>query len=262
MTFTYTPAEIRAKKVLADCGVDDPTEMELSVIIRGRRAYYDEVPLKGKEGEIVSVGERSIITVNSNILFLPKKRFACAHELGHYELHRTIQPIFSDSEEELMSWYRGGPHEVEANAFAAEFLMPSELFRKECERKKFEPKVITHLSERFLTSKMATILKFVKRGNHPVFIVYCMDGKMKWWKKSEDFYHYSLFEYDSPPPTGTVAYEMFSGKKAYLNDEAKQDIWKSDWFKMKDDREQDSRFYEYCVFARSYNYTLSVIWEK
>jgi hypothetical protein len=55
---------------------------------------------------------------------------------------------------------------------------------------------------------------------------------------------------------------MFSGKKAYMNDEAKQDIWKSDWFKMRDDREQDSRFYEYCVFAQSYNYTLSVIWEK
>ena len=262
MTFTYTRAEMKAKKVLAACGVDDPTEMELSVIIRGRKAYYDETPLRGKEGEIVSVGQRSIITVNSNILFLPKKRFAGAHELGHYELHRTIQPVFCDSEEELMSWYRGGPHEVEANEFAAEFLMPSELFRKECERKKFEPKVITHLSERFLTSKTATILKFVKRGNHPVFVMYCKDGKMKWWKKSEDFYHYSLFEYDFPPPTGTVAYEMFSGKKAYMNDEAKQDIWKSDWFKMRDDREQDSRFYEYCVFARSYNYTLSVIWEK
>jgi Zn-dependent peptidase ImmA (M78 family) len=260
--FHYTPAEIRAKKVLDECGLNDPTEEPIPVIIRGRKAFYEEVPLNGKEGEIVSVGSRSIITVNSDIQFETKKRFAAAHEMGHYEMHRHIKPVFSDTEEDLLSWYRGGPHELEANEFAAEFLMPTDIFHKECERKKFEPKVIIHLSDRFQVSKSATILRFVKRGNHPVFVMYCKDGKMKWWKKSEDFYHFSVYEYDAPPPSGTVAYEMFSGKKTYSGDEAKQDIWKSDWFHMRSDREQDTRFYEYCLFARSFNYTLSVIWEK
>ena len=177
-------------------------------------------------------------------------------------MHRTIKPVFSDTEEDLMDWYRGGPHEVEANEFAAEFLMPSEVFRNECERKKFEPKVISYLSDRFQVSKMATILKFVQRGNHPVFVVYCKDGKMKWWKKSEDFYHFGLFQYDAPPPTGSVAYEICSGKKGYSGDEAKQNIWKSDWFEMRSDKEKNTRFYENCLFAKSFNYTLSVIWEK
>ncbi|HYD90357.1 MAG TPA: ImmA/IrrE family metallo-endopeptidase, partial [Flavobacterium sp.] len=185
-----------------------------------------------------------------------------SHELGHYEMHRDIKPIFSDTEEDLLNWYRGGEHEIEANEFAAEFLMPSELFRKECERKKFEPKVIDHLSNRFQVSKTAAILKFVKRGNHPVFVVFCKDNKMKWFKKSDDFYHYSLFEYNAPPPTGSVSYEIFSGKKAYYGEEAKQDIWKSDWFKMNNADEPNSRFFEFCLYAKSFNYTLSVIWEK
>lgn len=262
MIFNYTPSERAAKKVLDECGLDDPTEVPLPYIIFGRKAFYDEVPMSGKEGEIVSVAGRSIITVNAAIQYETKKRFAAAHELGHYEMHKNIRPIFSDTEEDLMSWYRGGEHEVEANEFAAEFLMPSEIFHKECERKKFDPRVIEHLANRFQVSKTAAILKFVKRGNHPVFVVFCKDGKLKWWKKSEDFRHFFPFEYGAPPPSGSVAYEIISGKRAYFGDESKQDIWKSDWFQMWNDDERDSRFFEYCLYVRSYNYTLSVIWEK
>lgn len=263
MNFRFSEAEIKAKKVLDDCGLSDPVGFPLYKIIMGRKAFYEEAPLMGKEGEIVSVGGRSIITINSNIQFETKKRFAATHELGHYEMHRDLRPIFSDTEEDLMNWYQAGPQEMQANEFAAEFLMPSEIFHKECERKKFEPKIIDHLANRFLVSKTAAILRFVKRGNHPVFVVFCKDNKMKWWKKSDDFYHFcELFKRDAPPPPGTVAHEIFSGKKSYVGDEAKQDIWKSDWFRMKDDNEKDTRFFEYCLYARSFNYTLSVIWEK
>lgn len=261
MNFNFSQSELKARLILEECGLNDPTELPLSDIIMGRGAFYEELPLEGKEGEIVSANERSIITVNSNITYPTKKRFVAAHELGHYEMHRNIRPVFADTEEELMSWFKGGPQEVEANEFASEFLMPSELFYKECERKKFEPKVIEQLANRFQVSKTVTILSFLKRGNHPIFVVYCKDGKMKWWKKSTDFFHYSLFQYNEPPPTGTVAYEVFSKGKAYYGEEAKQDIWKSDWFEMRGN-EQDSRFYEYCLYARTWNYSLSVIWQR
>jgi Zn-dependent peptidase ImmA (M78 family) len=262
MDFHYTVSELKAKHVLEECGLTDPTDLALPFIIQGRKAFYEEVPLKGKEGEIVSVGERSIITINSNIQFESKKRFAAAHELGHYEMHRSLKPVFSDTEEQLIDWYQVGGHEQEANEFASEFLMPSEVFYKECYRKKFDPNVINHLSARFQVSKTAAILKFVNRGNHPVFVVYCKDGKMKWWKKSIDFHHFGLFKYNAPPPSGTVAFEVASGKKSYPAEEARQDIWKSDWFQMRGNEERDSRFFEYCLFAKTYNYSLSVIWEK
>jgi Zn-dependent peptidase ImmA (M78 family) len=263
--FKFSEAEIKARRVLDECGLNDPVGIPMKRIILGRKAFYEETPLQGKEGEIVSVGGRSMITIDSNIQYETKKRFAAAHELGHHEMHRGLSPIFSDTEFDLMNWYQAGPHEMQANEFAAEFLMPSEIFYKECQtktNKTFEPKLIQLLADRFEVSKTAAILRFAKRGNHPVFVVFCKDNKMKWFKRSEDFrYFCEIFKYDEPPPTGSVAYEIFSGKKAYMNDEAKQDIWKSDWFKMKDD-EQDSRFFEYCLHAPSYNYTISVIWEK
>lgn len=260
--FKYTKSELVARKVLEECGLDDPTEFPISEIILGRSAFYEEHPLDGKEGEIVSVDGRSIITINSNISFNTKKRFAAAHELGHFEMHRDLRPIFSDTEADLLSWYQGGEHEIEANEFAAEFLMPSEIFYRECFKKKFGPKVIEELAKRFQVSKTAAILKFVKRGNHPVFIVYCKDNKMKWFKYSEDWQYFSLFQKDQPPPSGTVASELFTTKKVYPNDELEQQIWKFDWFKPKYRDEEDTRFYEYCLFAKSYNYSISVIWEK
>lgn len=259
--FKYTKSELVAKRVLEDCGLDDPTEYPISEIILGRRAFYEEKPLEGKEGEIISIPGKSIITINSEIPFETKKRFAAAHELGHYEMHKNILPLFSDTEEELMSWYRGGPHELEANEFAAEFLMPSIKFNKECEGKRFGPEVIEYLANRFKVSKTAAILRFVKRGNHPVFIVYCKDNKMKWWKKSDDFYHYMNFKYDAPPPTGSVAYEIYTTSKVYKGDELKQQIWKEDWFEVKMD-EPAKPFFEYCLYVKSYNYTISIIWEK
>ena len=260
-SFIYTKAETAARQILTNCGLDDPTGVPLQTIILSQKAFYEEVPLDGKEGEIVSVNGKSIISINSNITFEGKKRFATAHELGHFVLHRNLLPVFSDTEEELMNWYQAGPHELEANQFAAEFLMPSHIFHKECERKKFGPEVIEHLARRFIVSKTAAILKFVARGNHPVFVIFCKNGLMKWWKKSDDFYPFCNFRHNAPPPSGSVAAEIFSKKKTYFNDEAKQEIWKSDWFELKDD-ENDSKFFEYCLFSPSYNYTISVVWQR
>lgn len=261
MTFSFTPAERAAQNILKMCGLDDPTELPISEIILGRNAYYQESPLEAKDGEIVTVGSKSIITVNSDIPWEAKKRFAAAHELGHYEMHRKLSSIFIDTEEDLLNWYQGGPQEMEANEFASEFLMPTDIFYAACKGRKFGPSVIDHLANRFQVSKTATILKFVRAGNHPVCVVYCKDNKMKWWKRSHDFRYFLEFNRDNHPPTGSVAYEIFTAKKIYLGDESKQQIWRSDWFRMRDD-DEDSKFFEYCLFAKAYNYTISIIWEE
>lgn len=262
MEFKYSKAELVAKKVLEVCGLNDPTELPINEIILGRKAFYEEVPLDGKDGEIVSYKNKSIIQVNSNIPYETRKRFAAAHELGHYEMHKNLQPVFTDTEEDLMNWYKAGPQEMEANEFASEFLMPSEMFFKECFRKVFGPNVIEHLANRFKVSKTAAILKFVQRGNHPVAIVYCKDNEMKWWKKSADFRYFLKFEKGKNPPKGSVAYELFTSKKVYIGDESKQEVCKFDWFEPKYKDEQDSLIFEYCLFVKSFNYSLSILWEK
>jgi hypothetical protein len=67
------------------------------------------------------------------------------------------------------------------------------------------------LAAKFEVSKTVAILKFLKKGNrnHPVFVVCCLHNKMKWFKKSDNWLYYSQFKKDLPPPSGSVAFEVF-----------------------------------------------------
>ena len=57
-----------------------------------------------------------------------RKRFAIAHELGHWFLHENESQFFVCTAEQMRE-YKGSPTEVEANIFASELLMPTFLFR-------------------------------------------------------------------------------------------------------------------------------------
>lgn len=253
------------KKLYYECGIADPLDLSIETIIGSKNILIKEEEIDGADGRILMKEDSGVITLNSAIDFYPKKRFILAHELGHFELHRHLKKGFSDNDETLNHSYQNyfNQEEVEANEFAAEFLMPTELFAKECFKKVFNHKVIEHLATRFQVSKTAAILKFAKKdnGNHPVFIVCCQDNKMKWFKPSYDWRYFSFFKKDLPPPSGSVAFEVFKRGISYYGEDATQQIWKSDWFDMKED-EDDSKFYEYCLFVPSLNYMISVIWEK
>ncbi|MCA0447329.1 MAG: ImmA/IrrE family metallo-endopeptidase [Bacteroidetes bacterium] len=253
------------KKVYSDCGISNPLQLPLEVIIESKNIIIKEERIDGADGRILMTKNSGVITLNASIDFPPRKRFILAHELGHFELHRLIQPVFSDNDETLNHSQQPNfnPVEAEANDFAAEFLMPTDLFHAECKGKKFDHNVIEHLANTFQVSKTAAILKFLKKdnGNHPVFVVCCQDNKMKWFKKTEDWLYFSRFQKGLPPPSGTVANEVFKKGFSYYASEAIQPIWKSDWFELKE-REIDKEFFEYCLFVPSFNYLLSVIWEK
>lgn len=251
-----------AKKLLCECGVIDPIQMPIEIIVRSKNIILKEEDIGGSDGRILIHGDMAVITINSNISFEAKKRFTIAHELGHYLLHREKTKLFNDDEISLTHWYYSnyGKEEMEANEFASELLMPSNLFSEECKGKIFDPRVIDYLAQRFQVSKTAAILKFVESGNYPVCVIYCSDKKMRWWKRSKDFRCYLKFESNQSPPTGSVASELFNSGTVYYGGNRKQDIFKSVWFDLDRD-EQDKTMYEYCLHAISHNYTLSVIWE-
>jgi Zn-dependent peptidase ImmA (M78 family) len=255
-------ATAAAEKLLAECGIVDPLEIPIEIIVRSKNIILKEDDIEGADGRILIKGDSAVITINSNIDFYQKKRFAIAHELGHFLLHRGQNKLYNDNERSLNQWYHTNfvSEEMEANEFAAELLMPSELFHEDCKGKVFEPMVIDSLADRFMVSKTAAIMKFVKAGNYPVCVVYCSDKKMRWWKTSNDFKYLFKFEYDQSPPSGSVADELFTTGNSYFNNDRKQKIWKSTWFELHD-AEQDKIMYEFCLYAISYNYTLSVIWE-
>lgn len=267
-----TNSEIAAKNILKEYGIDDVeslNDLSLRVLIQARGAFYQEENLDGKDGRIVTHGERSIITIDDKITDIGKKRFTAAHELGHFELHKNL-PVIADTQYELCNWYKSGDHEQQANEFASELLMPSKLFSNYCTGKKFNQNLLVNLSDLFRVSRTAAILKFVKAGNHPIAVFCVQNNKVKWWKMSksmEDAEHafiQSWMRYrvkvttNLPPPPDSIVGQIFKGAR-FNQIERTQQIEKSTWFQTAS--RDDVSMYEFCHYIPSYNFALSVVWE-
>ncbi len=267
------PAEA-AQNILNLFGIDDPmslASLSMKELVQARGAFYEETPMDGKDGRIVSYNGRSIITINKTIKDPGKKRFAAAHELGHFELHKHLV-VNADTHFELCNWFQAGAHEKEANEFASQLLMPSRIFREQCEGRKFGPDLIDHLARTFVVSKTAAILRFVREGNHPICVFCSQDNKVKWWQMSQEMetMEHEFVEHEKwvrykvgvstkfPPPPESVAGRLLSDPKQGQNISRFQEIDKSTWFYTLP--EDNPTMYEYCNFIPSYNFALSVVW--
>jgi Zn-dependent peptidase ImmA (M78 family) len=116
-----------------------PVEVELILFEEGVRvetiAYPDETA-----GESWWETGEAHIAVNRQHP-RARQRFTLAHEFGHLAMRHHQHPTRDLSflnqrlrDPEAIAWDPADPMEVEANQFAAELLMPSALFRKDCER--------------------------------------------------------------------------------------------------------------------------------
>jgi Zn-dependent peptidase ImmA (M78 family) len=101
------------------------------------------------------------------------RRFTVAHELGHYEIAAHHAVIFSgvtmhvsDSGFTSHLWY-----EQEADHFAAELLMPEDLFREEIRATTLGLPAIKKLAETFNTSLTSTAIRYAKLSPDPVAII-------------------------------------------------------------------------------------------
>ncbi|WP_420863582.1 ImmA/IrrE family metallo-endopeptidase [Algirhabdus cladophorae] len=101
-------------------------------IIQDLRIDYVEQPMaKESSGRIDYSDPFCTITVNSNESS-QRRRFTAAHELGHYLLHRDLldgkqhlDRLFSQGGRDNPYGPLSPSHEVQANKFAADLLMPA-----------------------------------------------------------------------------------------------------------------------------------------
>ncbi len=128
-----SPAEKKAIAVLTDSGVSQlPVPVEEIARRLGAQITYESF-----EGEISGMLYRdrgtTVIGVNSRHA-TTRQRFTVAHEIGHLLIHKG-QPVFIDRFMRV-NWRDGQSNheEAQANAFAAELLMPRALVRGAVER--------------------------------------------------------------------------------------------------------------------------------
>jgi len=263
-----TNAHIKAQELLANCGLDEITDLPMDLFVSGLDAMYLEEVIDYCDGKIIFGNSKAIIKVNSQIQFNERKRFVAAHEIGHLIMHRNMQlpddifanfNIIAGMEKEL----KNGKQELEANEFASELLMPTKLFLKEARGKKFSPLLIKQLAERFKTSLTATVFKYLQCDLHPICVVLTENEKVRYWKKSEDMNVWLADITRLAPPYDSVAAEYIQNeyKFVYSLEEKAQTINKSTWFRLDEYDDEDTDFYEYCIPTKKHKTILSIIWE-
>lgn len=176
-----------AIKLLNSLGWKQPGDLSLEEIVWSSGAYIKYSEMNKCEGRILMNKNNSIITINSKIKYQPKLNFVIAHEIGHLTMHRDISYLFSDTKQSLQQWLAKGSHEIEANEFASELLMPSQLFKEKIRGRKLDLDLIKDTANYFGTSQVATILKYKDIGDYDISVIYLENSKVVWKQESDDF---------------------------------------------------------------------------
>lgn len=149
----------------------------------------EEAAVESFDGALVRIkgSTEGMIAIRQSIRELGKKNFTIAHELGH-----LLLPGHEEStvclQGEVESWESGIPkHELEANEFAGELLMPSEVVRKALSGQKPSFEIIEEIAKNYAVSLTAAAYRFVKLTSYPCAIVWSQEGVSRWFRRSEEF---------------------------------------------------------------------------
>lgn len=207
-------ATLKARQVLADLNITSPEQLDVLLIAAHHNVFVRFRALDHEEGHMLRAHDRALVVVNQRARHSSKWRFVVAHELGHFLLHQDHDQLPVCTDLALHSWYSGCKIEREANAFAAELLMPKALFTECCDDLQGErwPSLdhVSMLATGFETSLTATALRFAQLTQRHVAIVHATAGQIDWCARSPGF------ELDIQPATplnpGTWAAALHQGQ--------------------------------------------------
>jgi len=168
------------------------------------------------------------------------KNFTIAHELGHYHLEGHID--FLIKEDSPCHFSKSGfvsdlKHEREADLFAAELLMPYQLFTKALqEAEKIRGKgfpAISHLAEEANTSIVATALRYAEVSDDPVAVIVSSNQEIEYSWCSPSLLqtvNFRPFQKGNPVARGTIT-EKFNVDESSIKQglTAKSTCCFSDW---------------------------------
>lgn len=215
-------AENVAERLLAELGVTSPSDIQLENIAWTRNALVCYESLDGAAARLVTGADFSVITVSTSLANRGQRRFAAAHELGHLELHRTLNDLSlclaEDVElrpvqnlEEPYFGKIGNEPEKEASEFAGALLMPAFLFEPLLQKNRPSIKAITNLADAFDTSLTSTAIRYARLQKELCAVVWSENRRIRWYQASRDFgFHVRVGE---ELDKYSIAVDFFAGQE-------------------------------------------------
>lgn len=248
-------ARLAAIKLLNEWYISSPDEIRLEDIAMLNGVLVREGGLEGADARLLRSGDKGIIRVNSSIREHGRRRFAIAHELGHWKLHQGASQYWDCSEQDMIK-YSGSSLEVEANTFASELLMPSRLFLPACRKNDPSIELLKLLADEFCTSLTSTAVRYVEESKESCMVVFSEQGKVKWWKGKDDYSSATWIDSGQRLDSESAAWDCL---KDGVNITRMQRVPKTCWFQnLREFRSFE--IYEQAMKLGNYPIILSLLW--
>jgi hypothetical protein len=166
-------AEQFAERLVRDEGLKLPIDVISFARARDIHVAAKPASAAGVSGMLVRTGENFAIAYATHIQNEGFQRFSVAHELGHYFLPGHPEAVFrnGDVHESRAGFGSQDQIELEADHFAAGFLMPSHLFDATAARYSDGLDAIKGLQEDCKTSLTAAAIRYAELADAAVAII-------------------------------------------------------------------------------------------
>jgi Zn-dependent peptidase ImmA (M78 family) len=208
--------------MLFDLGIREPKDLDIEAVAMHCGALIQYKPLSGCDARIMGLGDSAIITINVNSS-PERKRFSGGHELGHWMRDRGTATFQCDEQMFVREWSEDNP-EKRANRFAADLLLPAQMFRPLSKDLPITFATVEMLAGTFKMSVSATAIRLVEYGSYPAMLI-CNSTAGRQWYVASSTVAGKLWPVDHPGPS-TQAAALLQGSSPQLGPQDKRaDQW-------------------------------------
>lgn len=237
-------------------GFKSPEELVLEDLALAMGVLVLDGPLDSADARLIRRGKKGIIRVKDTIPEKGRRRFAIAHELGHWLLHAKVSQVLACTSEDMIAQHKASEPEIEANYFASALLMPETLFAPRIERTSPSIDFVKSLARYFDTSLTATAVRYVELVKDYCAVVISEEGKVRWWRASENLADHFWIDPGTDLSRKTVAGSVFRGEAVPLGPEA---VDTTDWLDDPSGIESDVMM-EQVIHLEQYKQVISLLW--
>lgn len=248
---------LKARQFVRNAGVTTaPIKLEcLAAAANAKIKYVDDLS-DDESGQTTQYKGKHIIIVNGNHL-LERQRFTVLHEIAHIVLeipsqHHGSKLITGD----LMRYGHRPQEEILCDVFAAECLLPYNLFSKDVGDVDISLDAVKTLAGRYKASLTATGSRYAVSAPNPCAFVLSEEGHVRYVSRSKYLNELKgWIDFNVPVPKCSVAYRLNQGtSKIEDYDELPTDVWFNGGIKNRPFLAEEA------ILLREWNQCLSLIW--
>lgn len=248
---------LKARKFVRDAGIAAaPVDLERLAAAANAKIKILHDLADEESGQTTQIKGKHIIIVNGNHRE-ERQRFTVCHELAHIVLelpsHHHGLTLTTGT---LMRYERRPPEEMLCDVFAAECLLPYDLFSKDIGDMDISMASVKDLAEKYKASLTTTGSRFAVSAHEPCALVLSEDGQTRYVSRSKFLNELKgWIDFNIPLPKGSVAHRLMrNGSKTEDYDELASDIWFSGGIRNR------PMLAEEAILLREWNQCLSLNW--